>query len=132
MRENWSITDEAAKGPSSDSRVCRSGATQGQMRTLVGDRYDKKPLAPHKRGAGRARAHRTSTPELAQTKRTVAKTACKIFIFRHFCRVSNLPITTLFLPSHDSVRLSCVGVRSVIVPRLRPAWCLLVFRVSCM
>jgi hypothetical protein len=81
MRENWSITDEAAKGPSSDSRVCRSGATQGQMRTLVGDRYDKKPLAPHKRGAGRARAHRTSTPELAQTKRTVAKTACKIFTF---------------------------------------------------
>jgi hypothetical protein len=35
---NWSITDEAANGPSSDSQVCRSGATQDQMRILVGDR----------------------------------------------------------------------------------------------
>src|SRR5271168_3294272 len=72
---NWSIIDEAAKGPSSGSRVCRSGATQGQMRILVGDRYDKNRWPPHKRGARRARAHHASTPELAQTKRTVAKTA---------------------------------------------------------
>lgn len=71
---------------------------------------------PHKRGARRVRAHHTSTPELAQTKRTVAKTACKIFIFRHALS-SPIPsyyyiISTCSHTVLTRLGLSCVGVRS--------------------
>jgi len=133
---NWSITDETARGviqwrPGLPKRCYpRPNANLGGRSPWI------RTADPHKRGARRAMLTHPSTPELAQNKRTVAKIACKIFIFRHALlnpQIFRLPhhfyrshavLTQLGSPASE-LGQSCA-------PRLRPAAAFLAFCVSCM
>lgn len=116
---NWSITDEAAKGPSSGGRVCRSGATQGQMRILVGDRTTRNRW-PHINGAyAEPVLNILQRPSLPRQNVLWQRQSAKSSSFVILCRASNLPITISFVLTQLGSPASELGQSCV--PRLRPA-----------
>jgi hypothetical protein len=103
-------------------RFAEAVLPKAKIRILGAIVHDKEPLAPHKRGACRARAHPYFNARTGPDKGTVAKTACKkSSSFAMFCQVPNLQISYGSHAIPTWLGSPASELDQPYVPRLRPA-----------